>query len=192
MSHRWGYPDAEDVVRCACGAVMGNFTIGYCELHAPTLYFSAYANKNAKEWLRLLGVDAQHVPPPRRAELRDQHWMVDENGEVVRGDHERMLDRHVRPAEWAAARVRAAAREVERRQREYAEDQERCAREGVLRTKPHDVSYPHHGGICRLGLELREADGIAAKEAAVDDVLDAELRDMDEADEWARYWAEME
>lgn len=166
MSHRWGWPDARGFAICVCGAVRGTSgeTVA-CHVHAPGISTPLY------RWHGYEGLpeprDPVEAERQRFARLKARPFREDGTpdvtvqslGEWVGPDVQVMtLTRMVEEIE-PARRLRLRVSDQEWVGRGRRDDAERLS---TGRTNTHG-GPPAHGGIVRLGCELREADGVTPR-----------------------------
>ena len=188
LSHRFGWPDASGVMRCACGAWSDSPAARPCRIHAPAisdLREPFEQSMNIAEYVVI--VQAEHMAPDdpddeerQRCERLGVEWvgpdvqddvvsvqLADLSGQSVGNLVARTAERYGLTwgfDESVGVYGAAVVHEIEstRRRREslanlaLAYDEER-AETGLEHVR---IGVPCHGGIVRLGCELREADGV--------------------------------
>jgi len=192
MSHRWGWPDADGVMRCACCRESTDATDGVdwaCSIHAIALGVWRPDRVKTDWYYRFvnlgLDVDPQYrsgdpVEAERqRCERLGVEW-VGPNVQAIPLSIEVLAARGVSQADrlrvwqefadrydlsmyWSVQRLEWAWGEIDDA-RDFRRDIEAEAEPTQYQLLgAYDKRPPAHGGIVRLGHPAREADGVTAK-----------------------------
>ena len=171
LSHRFGWPDEDGVMRCACGAsTVDNFGPLPCFVHAPGMRdyreFSAWTvvNSSALDWTGRGSSDPVEAER-QRCERLGLEWVGPDVQEMPNGDEER-IEAFLRGHGVTVVELDGCMNGRWARESIVRSDLEelRALDEGRIES-PRWLTmsaYADSGGIHRLGCELREADGVRA------------------------------
>lgn len=173
LSHRFGWPDASGVMRCACGAWSDSPAARPCRIHAPAisdLREPFEQSMNIAEYVVI--VQAEHMAPDdpddeerQRCERLGVEWVGPDVQAMPNGDEER-IEAFLRGHGVTVVELDGGMNGRWARESIVRSDLEelRALDEGRIES-PRWLTmsaYADSGGIHRLGCELREADGVTA------------------------------
>ena len=174
LSHRWNWPDANGVMRCACGlrSDLDSHHEYACRIYAPR--FSADRGRNHA--FQNIDLDTDDVSPfaydpdpveaeRQRCERLGVEWVGPDVQEMPNGDEER-IEAFLRGHGVTVVELDGCMNGRWARESIVRSDLEelRALDEGRIES-PRWLTmsaYADSGGIHRLGCELREADGVRA------------------------------
>lgn len=172
-SHRWNWPDERGVMRCSCGAKIGVLDGLACVVHSPAIAIERMGFLSQEErntiasnfldeeqehlqgrWRIALGLGwIEYVPAPteqERCERLGVAWV---------GPDVQAYDAPLGEGGRIGGHVWALRIQVSSEHRDAVEEAIMCGQGRIVTHSAHRA----HGGVVRLGLELREADGVTAR-----------------------------